>query len=246
LALGDFGRLSLWHLLHRAPVFSSHHAPSRFMIGFVFSVSIFAGISLTRLETYVSENPEWKRLGIVFCVLLIAFISFDLMMVNSGIFAEAFPHPVPSIERNENFTQIFGNDHKMYPAFLRNEGTLNAYEPTHFPAKAIAKTDPDYRGEAFITSEGNATIIHWSPNKVTVKVKAISEGSLALNQNFAPNWKASNGKKVESYNGLISTVVTPEDDQITFYYLPISFIAGSIISLISIALSVLVWRREKL
>jgi len=113
LALGDFGRLSLWHLLHRAPVFSSHHAPSRFMIGFVFSVSIFAGISLTRLETYVSENPEWKRLGIVFCVLLIAFISFDLMMVNSGIFAEAFPHPVPSIERNENFTQIFGNDHNL-------------------------------------------------------------------------------------------------------------------------------------
>lgn len=246
LALGDFGRLSPWHLLHRAPVFGSHHAPSRFMIGFVFSVSIFAGISLTKLETYVSENPKWKRLGIVFCVLLMTFICLDLMMVNSGIFAEAFPHTAPGIERNENFTQIFGHHHKMYPAFLRNEGTLNAYEPTHFPTKAIANTDPKYRGEVFLTGAGNATITHWSPNKITVKVEARSNGSLTLNQNFAPNWKASNGKKVESYNGLISTAVTPEDEQVTFYYLPMSFIAGSVITLIGIALSVFVWRREKL
>ena len=236
LALGDFSSFSPWHLLHQIPVFSSHHVPSRFMIGFIFSISLLSGVCLTKLET-VLKKTHLNRIGYIFCILPIAFILLDLMSVNSKIFAEAFTTTPPVIHHNSNFSQISGYHHQMYPAFLQNEGTLNAYEPTHIPTRAIAKTDPNYQGEVFFTSNGEATIASWSPNKVVVKVHAESKGSLVLNQNFAPNWKAKNKHQVKPHNGLVSTEVIPGDEQITFYYLPTSFIVGSIISFIGIVLS---------
>lgn len=240
LALGDFGKLSPWYFLHHVSVFNSHHAPSRFMIGFIFSMSLLAGVCLTKLEAHNFKKIRLNSVVSLGSILPIVFILCDLMSVNSKIFSEAFPYPAPSIKRNADFRQILGHHHKMYPAFLQNKGTLNAYEPTHFPTKAIAKTDPRYQGEVFLTIKGEATISYWSPNKVIVKVRAESKGNLVLNQNFAPNWKVANRKKVTSHNGLVSTNVTPEDEQITFYYLPISFIVGIVISLSSIVLSAIV------
>jgi len=252
LALGDFSKISPWHLLHYAPVFSSHHVPSRFMIGFIFSISIFAGICLTKLKAYAAKYPRFNRVSLLFCILPMAFILCDLVSVNSEIFAQAFARPAPLIKRNAHFSQIKGLHHEMYPAFLRNEGTLNAYEPTHFPTKAIAKTDPNYQGEVFLTAKGEAKISYWSPNKVVVKAKSEAEGNLVLNQNFTPNWKAvsrqytpdgkrqvKTGKELKPYNGLVSTQVTPKDEQIVFYYLPISFIIGSVISLSGVVLSII-------
>jgi len=247
LALGNFSGFAPWHLLHKAPVFRSHHAPSRLMIGFVFSLSLITGICLTKLEKHSFRNSHLNKIISLFCVLVIAIITIDLISVNSKIFASAFPTSPPSIKRNANYQQIWGDHHDMYPAFLRNQGTLNAYEPTHFPIKAIPKTDPNYKGEAFLTGKGEAEIIYWSPNEIIVNIEPESDGYLVLNQNYAPNWKAANKKQVESYNGLISAKINLKDKGIRFYYMPVSFIIGSIISLAGIIFAImkLIWRRSK-
>jgi len=57
-----------------------------------------------------------------------------------------------------------------------------------------------------------------------------------LNQNYEKGWKASPRRQIESFKGLFSTKVTPQDTQITFFYLPDSFLVGAILSVIGIGL----------
>ena len=183
---------------------------------------------------------------------------------------------------NEQFHHIHNNLNygpwsAMYPAFLRNEGTLNGYEPTHFPTRALAYNDPNYRGEVFFigTEQNNETKVHllyWSPNKIIANVtnasavpslprcddtstpsaQAFRVGTLVLNQNFAKDWKAISTvpkrvrRPVESYNGLVSTHLFVGDKQIVFYYLPVSFIIGCVITIGTIIGSLLLFRLRKI
>jgi len=126
----------------------------------------------------------------------------------------------------------------MYPAFLRNEGTLDCREETHFSSKAISIEVSGYRGEVFFEDESRkADVQYWSPNRIVANVEPTMEGRLFLNQNQANSWKANRNREVEPYNGLVSTRVTPQDTQITFYYLPDSFIVGAILSFFGIGLA---------
>ena len=210
---------------------------------------------------------------------------------------------------NEEFHHMHNNLHygpwsAMYPAFLRNEGTLNGYEPTHFPTRALAYNDPNYQGEVFFigTEQNNETKVHllyWSPNKIIANVtnasavpslplrgtkqsddtstleshgspgavlsvkdgslprlatpvcstaQAFRVGTLVLNQNFAKDWKAISTvpkrvrRPVESYNGLVSTHLFVGDKQIVFYYLPVSFIIGCVITIGTIIGSLLYYK----
>ncbi len=239
LGVGDFGSMSPWHWLHRLPVFSSLHAPSRFFIVFIFMLSIMAGFCLSRLEVYAFKGSNWKKwVGPVASLALVVLVVCDLFLVNGKILAFAFTDPAQSPQRNEQFRQIIGHRDAMYSAFLRNEGTLKCYEPTHFPIKAIPFETPNYKGEVFLDGEnGKADIETWSPNKVVVNIDVNRESRLLLNQNYAKGWKASQNREVESYKGLVSTKVTPKDTQITFYYLPDSFIVGTILSFFGIGLA---------
>jgi uncharacterized membrane protein YfhO len=56
-----------------------------------------------------------------------------------------------------------------------------------------------------------------------------------INQNYDWGWRVRGGQ-AESFNGLLSTQVEPGDTQVTFYYLPSSFIMGILVSLLSVLL----------
>jgi len=127
---------------------------------------------------------------------------------------------------------------------LQNLGVVNCYERVHPKISVLpqfiletATPYPQFRGDAYILETNDTLpITHFSPNKVTVSTEN-KKGTLILNQNYLSGWK-SKGRGVVSHNGLISTAIDGEAE-VTFYYLPNTFILGIIISLITAALCLL-------
>ena len=118
------------------------------------------------------------------------------------------------------------------------KGRLTAARRPTFPPKQFPSKSLSTGAKCFFEDESRkADVQYWSPNRIVANVEPTVEGRLFLNQNYANSWKASRNREVESYNGLVSTRVTPQDTQITFYYLPDSFIVGAILSFFGIGLA---------
>ncbi len=146
----------------------------------------------------------------------------------------------------------------LYPAFLSNLGTIKAYETANVPKNAIPKDSLNYKGEAFFWgTSGELSVDFWSPNRVVVSVHPRGEGYLVLNQNYYSGWKAkeSRSRKVQSVNcrseaegktgfSLLGVKISPEDKVVKFYYSPLSFQVGWIITCLTIVAGVLVWVRK--
>lgn len=241
LSWGNLGSYSLWNLLHRLPVFRAQHVPSRFLHGLVFVLAIGAGLLLSDIERSSLFSPRLRWLRILLPLVSLLIISFELTNVNSGVFREAFPYPAPHIRRREEFQLIWGHHHGTYSVFLANRGSVDCYEPLHVDVAATPASSAAYRGETYLLGTGSAQIQDWSPNAVTIAVQGT--GTLCLNQNYAFGWRVRPNKMVKAVDGVVCTDVGPNDRQVTFFYLPGSFLIGTVISVISGIGSLFLWRR---
>ncbi len=96
---------------------------------------------------------------------------------------------------------------------------------------------PKKRDVYFINEENIVKNIEFTPNVIKADIEVINKDRAVLNQNLYNGWKAKiDGKprKVSQYKDSVSVEVTPEDENIVFYYLPTSFLIGLFISTISI------------
>ena len=246
IAMGSASPLNLWKVLHSLPVYDSMHAPSRFMLGFVFTAAIFAGIGLTFLEKCVSKSAVLNVAGWRIAALAITLLIFvDLWLVNSPIFKNAFIVPPLTIERYSSFGQRYDkiNLHgtklshsSMYPVFLSHSGILEAYEIVQVKQGGVRiSSDFDYRGEAYLLKSGGKILIEdFSPNRITLDADVKKQDILVINQNFDQGWRIKqNGvvMQVQPVDGLLAVPVTPGHHKLVAYYLPLSFLIGLCVSL---------------
>lgn len=127
-----------------------------------------------------------------------------------------------------------------YLNLLQSKGTLDFYDPQHLEPYAVAKDDPGYRGEVFLTPDsGTAAIVEFSPNRVETQFRTDTPTSLILNQNYFPGWRVKGNVrgKARSYNGLISAEVPPGEGKVVFQFLPTSFLIGLCVSLLALGIS---------
>lgn len=243
VAFGDFASWAPWHILHKLPLFASTHVPSRFIGVFIFVLAVIVGLMVDALYNNLKHYPMRK---ILLCLVIILIIT-DVMYVNSRTFSQAFPNTPPNITRNATFTQIIDHDHwrsgsrsSMYLDLIANNGVLNGYNPVPHEVYAKAAEDKEYKGEVYITEgTGDAAYSFWSPNKLIVSVKTNDTARLVINQNYDSGWRIQGAKKTENFKGLLSTKLYQQDTRVTFYYLPLTFIVGALISLLSIF--IVVW-----
>jgi hypothetical protein len=67
---------------------------------------------------------------------------------------------------------------------------------------------------------GRATIAHFSPNEIAVKVEDAKAGDLVvLNQNWDPGWRAR-GAPAVAYHDAAATVIGAPNETIVFRYRP--------------------------
>lgn len=254
VSLGRGAFYDLWDLLHRFPIYDSLHVPSRFILGFIFCASLFSGLGLSKLED-MSNNKCCKFLiGII-----VGFVLFDLFLVNYPLLSGIFTIRPPEIKKYSEFKQRFWDFNlfpgksrsSMYPALLSNSGIINSYEVISI-IRGNVKTvkDPGYKGEVYFFNTNNKVeSILFSPNRLKIKTNVKEQDRLVVNQNFCRGWRVKVNKKrqkVNPFNGLISIELARGKHDITFYYLPMSFIIGAILSLITcLSYIVIYWRLNR-
>ena len=55
------------------------------------------------------------------------------------------------------------------------------------------------------------TTAYWSPNRLRYALDVREPAVLVVNQNYYPSWRAHDGRRVTSHNGLLSVEVGPDD-----------------------------------
>ncbi len=271
LGLGNRASPSLWELLHLFPVYDTMRVAQRFRIIFMLCFALFAGFGLQALKNFlIKKQPGVVTNAIVFVFL--ALLLGDLFMVNRESFKEAFPIPMVTVKRPDDptkFIQIskLPNYDKngflapnqlhmhsawssLYPAFVANMGIVyyDCFGNPDIPKNAIPFNDPRYKGEVFLhETEGKVAISDWTPNKLKIMVNVSRTGYVVVNQNYYAGWNVNDGRSIESLNGLMSIKVSPEDRLIELYYRPLSFVIGTIVSLVMVVLLVIsVFLRHKI
>lgn len=251
LSLGGGSPVNLWKIAHSLPVYNALHVPSRLILIFIFTLSIFSGLGLSKIE----EHMEKTNGGRPAVCLIALFILFDLCAVNGPILKQAFVIAPVRLKEHAEFRQRYDSANfyhglsrsAMYPVFLSNSGILDAYEVIHVrKGHVLAAHDPGYRGEVYLASgKGSAAIASFSPNKIVVSVNADDRDTLVLNQNYYKGWRVEGDRHMRAvaFNGVIASGVSPADTTIIFRYRPDSFIMGCIVSGISMLAGLALYAR---
>jgi hypothetical protein len=259
VTLGYGSPVNLWKGLHYLPVYNSLHVPSRFMFGFIFCISILTGIGMLYFWKFLQKTSLIKSefLKKIIFMNVALFILFDLYTTNAIILKNSYWMKPKKIERNKTFAQRYWNmdtnneyfHSNAYPVFLSNSGVINGYEVMQINKGDVAvASSPTYRGEAYlVNNEGSASITEFSPNRIVVDVYAKQKDLLVLNQNYYTGWSVKGNRRgrAKNFKGLISHPVNPGHQQIIFYYLPVSFILGILVSSVTfiILIGILCYRR---
>ncbi|MGE0268496.1 MAG: YfhO family protein [Candidatus Omnitrophota bacterium] len=254
IAMGNSPLLNLWSMLHKFPVYDSLTVPSRFILGFIFYLSIIAGMTFYAFDQYMQKKSnQHKNYLFVIPMALFMLVTYDLYESNSSVFQNAFR--VESVQLRENiiFAQryrevLFYEDYlvnsSIYPVFLSNGGIIEAYEVMQLKQGDVkVMGEPDYRGEFYLDRPyGEIDQEYFSPNEQRFSVNLNEANLLMINQNYHQGWKAEvAGKKtpVTEIHGLISVLLPPGTYQIRLYYLPETFIIGLIVTALTICLAVI-------
>jgi hypothetical protein len=103
----------------------------------------------------------------------------------------------------------------------------------------------EWAGRAWVEGGGEASVTEWTPNRVTAR--ATGPGRLVVGEMTYPGWRATlDGRpvKIETVDGIFRAVDLPAGEHsVVFEFLPVTVIAGGILTLLSIAaLGILLWR----
>jgi len=254
MSLGRGAFYNLWGLVHRLPLYDSLHVPSRFIVGFIFSISLFSGLGLSKLEG-ISRKKYFKFL----IGLIVGFVFFDLFLVDYPLLKAPFIIKPPEIIRYAEFRHRYRDFNlfpeksrsSMYPVLLSNSGIINSYEVIGVAKGDIkAVEDYNYRGEVyFLKTNNKVESVAFSPNRLKIKTDVKEQDFLIVNQNFHRGWRVKVNKKkqkIVSSNGLVSVNLPPGNNDVTLYYLPKSFIAGMLTTLVTcIILVTILWKINK-
>ena len=249
LALGNATPFNIWALLHKLPLLSSLHGSFRALFVVMLCISILAAMMLTVME---KKTRIFKINAKLVVILIIAVILVDLYLVSSPIYRGAFPKEPMAVLEEESFVQVYSTDptRLQYRNMLQNWGTVNCYERISPLMASIAMFRDDkvvsydnYVGESYLLgTKEKQEITYFSPNRIVVNVEADNPDSLILNQNYYKGWKAA-GKDVLNKENLIAAEVS-ESGNVVFSFMPLDYIVGLIISLISIVAAIIIYLKK--
>jgi hypothetical protein len=261
LALGQ----GIWTALHRLPVFSSQHLPSRIL---------FLAILLLALVLAAAADAPWARwtgrhrwaelagLGVV------CLYGLDLAAVSRQATVAPFKLQVPDVPPAATFRQERFQHYRyrrpvvpdairdryewpakiIYPSMLANTGMVTCYGvPLEFKSTVVGADQPGYPGLVFLTGAGQAALVGWSPNALTVHVTGAGAGErVVYDTSFDPGWRV-NGRAAEDRQGLVAGAVAPGESTVEIRYRPVGLVPGLALFALTLAVwgGALVWQRRR-
>jgi hypothetical protein len=242
LAAGDAdaGRLSLYTILHKFPLYGQLRDPERFTLVVAFFLALSTGRALSHFEDlplhmsrllrdrFLSwrKKPAREELGLP-AYFLIGFIGSAIVLVSGvaiavDVIAENHVRPDlfsqdPPLAHAQEFRQSRGNrwDAQVWPR--AGLGTLQCFEETKFPQSALLRGD--LKSEEYAEKPETMSVerISWSPNRVRLHVVAKEPGVVRINQNFDSGWSTDVGE-VKGESELLTVLLPAGDHQVTLAY----------------------------
>ncbi len=244
VSLTDKSPLNLWGLLHF--FLPAMGGPGKFAAVFLMVFALSAGLVMNELKS----NTLFSR------VLKFTFITF-LIIVTVSIFSYAIGifrlRPIITYElekSSKEFGQRIGTPGEIFKIVYNGEGIISPRAHLFLDAiggqiqkKVLGRGENSYIGEYYLRKDSNQVEqVFFSPNKLVFKLRLIDNDTLVINQNYFPGWHSSRGE-VKSYDGLLSVVLDKADNEVILYYLPISFVLGVALFMITVS-GVLYFKRK--
>lgn len=240
LSLGSNSFLNLWAVINKLPIYNQFEQISRFIAGFIFSITIFSGLGLSKIEMLSA------RRGIkIFVSLMVLVVFLDLMLVNYPLLKQTFNLKPVILNREDEFKNRFRDFNlysgksrsSMYPVFLSNSGIINAYEVIGVKKGNVKiEGEADYKGEVYLlNNRGQVDIVTYTPNRIKLEINVLEPDVLVVNQNYYPGWRMKGiNSFVYPYSGMIAASVPAGKFRISLYYLPDSFIIGLVMTILTV------------
>jgi len=258
LSFGAFHEYAPWTLLHKAPIFSSQHVPSRWVYPGILALAVvFSSMAERWLRASRRARP-FIELALLGCV---AWVASDVARIATIPIAQGFvahmpkPKGAPGPFRTENGPPMDEYyDPMAYgpPSLMAVMDNIDPIECMLFPGLGVfskdehgvvpglgakPRGDPKYRGEAFTESgKGRAMLTSFSPNEMTVKVEdGVPGDTVVLNQNWDDGWRA-NGSAVIDEHDLAAAPIRSPNETFVFRYRPRYFGVSMVILLATLAI----------
>jgi hypothetical protein len=245
LSAGEFSAWAPASVAGHLPLFSSFRIPSRYTIAFVLFGVATVGWVVQLLEREAPAANGLKVFAGIICVLA----AVDVMVQNRSQLERVFS--LPPLDRGfavargaqvlpvDAASSAYTNDSPMFHALMDGRTFFNCYESLQ--TRRVATPDG-----ALVESDGKSQVldVHFSPNRIEFSVIGGREPSrVVLNQNFAAGWRSTAGVLVPSpTDGRPSIVLEPgQTGKFAFSFVPPGLIAGLLILVVALALTVLWW-----
>lgn len=247
LGLGDFASAasdsqpalapySFWGQLHKLPLFSSQHVPSRFLTVFVLFAAVVGGAGADWLANRFGERGRMVALGL----LVGAFV--DQAHVGSGNLRHMFLGPKPELGIEAPFAQVWASsDRVMFPTIKAGLGAAHCYEYAALGSKV--RTEPG-TPNFWIDGQGKVSPLAWSPNRLEFEVDLPGPAKLVINQNRDIPWRLAEGQgRVLEEDGLLTAELPAGKQRVVLAYVSTPFRQGMAVLLLTLLLSGLwLWR----
>jgi len=247
LSLGEFSAYAPGMLSQHLPLFSNFRIPSRYTIGFLQ----FAALTLAwAFHAIITRHgfPAWARI-----VVALACIgaSGQLLLVNQWHFKGVFNQtPFDTTFRwmggpreiaTDQLTNAYIAGSPMLRALVEHRTFFHCYESLQL----FRAADPD---RPLISTQGTVRVsdVDFSPNRVAFSVFGGPKPSkVLLNYNWGPGWTSTAGpiELIGAPGKLATVAIAPgQTGRYEFSFSPPGLMVGSVIGLIAIVISAVVWR----
>lgn len=243
---------SLYSVLHAVPFFSFMRVAQRYRYVSMIPFALFAGVGFDACVALLDRLLQRKKYVVTFIsIVALVVIIFDMIWVNTRVFYDGFTVKPLQKVLAKSFAQVcVPNVANMlgpeFPIVSSGLGMRDCTENVLITSYAACLGEKSYKGEVY--GVGSKIVVNtymFSPNKLTLSIDSSGYGSVIINQNYDNGWIALiNGAftKVTPLHGLMSVPVGPGATSITLWYLPISFIFGGILMMITLIVAIRVIR----
>lgn len=267
-------RFNLFSAIHSIPLLNYMRVAQRYKYFFLTFFMIIAGIGWQKIFDYKIFKKRANIIQlIILTIFFIDLFICNTSIVNKAFYnlppnntfrknnftqisIDDYSQEKFSINLQEN--NKYGINYNMlsqeYPLLLNNFGSgRNCYEPTPIPRHYVSSLgDNNYKGEVyFLKTKFLITYKYWSPNLMIVKIPilGIDKDQIIINQNYDSGWIAiinkSKIKKVKNIDGLLAVEIDSLSEELTLFYLPISFLIGLLISLSTLSIIIYLYRNSQ-
>jgi hypothetical protein len=240
-----------WWLLHHLPIFRDLRVPSRYQVMLAIGVALLCAFALDDLRA----RKFWRR-GFTVAVIVICAVdglAFDWVRYN-----KAFDLRWAMPAAGAPFYQVVGEWRSMMSNVFENHGAIGCDEEA--PLQRALKLDEGPQPQARVEdpAAGRIGLLRWTPNRVEVDVDLRAPAVVSVNENWNEHWRVELigdarraeygevvrvGPKLErdKDGGRLGARVPAGRYTVAFVYRPRSFVAGLVVSALSIPLAIAAW-----